>query len=173
MCRVDHPDSVWLGVCIILVMIIWRGWGVLGILPFLCFGLGVAIWTGPLGNQSAPWPLSGPLIVLGGLVTYLLGQRLNRTGVSAKAEKMLELRRAELDELVYSDRFQLAPGHPVPSSVAEAESQAEQLYRAEAEQLSAALTNRHTLFFIPVQYIGAIAVAGGAALSVIGLLQVL
>ena len=136
-------------------MIIWRGWGIIGV-GFALLGclLGLALWTAFGEPTASPGPFMGPGLVLAGVGTYLLGQRLNVTGVDAKTEQYLAPRRQQLHELVHSGQFQMAPGMPQPSSLEEAQAQASHLLEQERQQVHRQLKDRHTLFFIPVQWVG-------------------
>lgn len=152
-------------------MIIWRGWGILGLLPFAAYGLGVLLWTQTLGYDSAPWLISGPLIVLVSVGVYALGQQLNRTGVEAAAHRKLAERRAEQQQLVDSGQFHLGANHPRPQSLPDAQAQADDLYAFEHAYLCKTMRNRHSLFFIPLQYVGIIAVVIGLIVTVAGLIE--
>ncbi|WP_148058832.1 hypothetical protein [Bogoriella caseilytica] len=152
-------------------MIIWRGWGILGVLPLMAFGLGVALWTEAFGFSGGPWLVSGPLAALAGAGVYLLGRELNVRGVPAKAHQMLAARRAERQHLVASGQFRLSPQHPAPRSLQEAQSQADELHQHEQAYLSQNLRNRHTFFFIPVQYVGLITAGIGVVMALFGVVE--
>lgn len=150
-------------------MIIWRGWGIIGVgFPLIGIIVMMAIY-GATGGDADPLPFVGIGVALGGIGAFLLGRHLNEVSVDAKAEKYLAPRKAQLDQLVQSGQFQMAPGMPQPSSMAEAQAQAGQLYESEQLQVRAALKNRHTVFWIPAQWFGAIAVGLGLVLLVLGM----
>lgn len=128
----------------------------------------MALWSA-IGDESAQVAFAGVGIVLGGAGAFLLGRHLNVTGVDAKADQLLAPRAQQLDQLVTSGQFQLAPGVPMPRSMEEARQQSNQLLEEERKQVRAALRNRHTLFWIPAQWVGVIAVAGGLAMALTSL----
>lgn len=152
-------------------MIIWRGWGILGVVPLMAFGIGVALWNDAFGFSGAPWLISGPLAALTGAGVYFLGRQLNQRGVAAKADQIMAPRRAERQRLVDTGQFQLAPGYPMPQSYQEAQTQAADLDRHEHVILSQRLRNRHTFFFVPVQYIGLLTAAAGLVLTLLGIVE--
>lgn len=148
-------------------MIIWRGWGIIGA-GFALLGclLGLGLWTG-FGEPTAnPGPFMGPCVVIAGVGTYLLGKWLNVTSVDAKTEQYLAPRSRQLHELVESGQFQMAPGMPQPASFEEAQAQAAHLLQQERTQVHQQLKDRHTLFFIPVQYVGLAVVFIGLAVTI-------
>lgn len=108
-------------------------------------------------------------IAAGGVGAHFLGKHLNVTSVDQKVEGHLGQRQAELEHLVQSGRFQLAPGHPMPGSVEEARAQADQLLAGERQHLAGRLRNQHTLFFVPLQYAAFGIVALGLLIAVLGL----
>ncbi|MGA4670140.1 hypothetical protein ACPCG0_10160 [Propionibacteriaceae bacterium Y1923] len=144
-------------------MIIWAGWGILGILiPGLAAG--VMVWLGEaLGATNDETGLFAGLGLFAGAVgAFLLGNWLNKTRVPQEAARRLEPRRQQLDQMVAANQFQLAPGAPMPSSYEEARAQSDYLFQAELEAAEKQLRNRHTLFWIPMQWVS-------AALGVLGL----
>lgn len=150
-------------------MIIWRGWGVIGAaFPLIGMIIGLGIWSGT-GAKGTPMPFFGPALIIAGVGTYLLGRHLNVSSVDQKTEQHLAPRRAQVDQLVHSGQFQLAPGMPQPRSFEEAQQQAGMLLEHERSQIRAQLEGRHTLFFIPVQWVGLAVAAAGLILAVAGI----
>ena len=123
-------------------MIIWRGWG---ILAFLGIGLSVgitAIFAALSGTNMEGVTWQGlPAFLIGGVVIYVLGRHLNQTRPTQK----------------FSTTRALTHGFLAPTldgSVATLPL-AEQPSLNQAEQvLLKRLRNRHTLFFIPMQWWG-------------------
>ncbi|MEY9213317.1 hypothetical protein NI17_001370 [Thermobifida halotolerans] len=104
-------------------MIIWRGWGILVVLmAAIPAVLGAVSVQALLGEAMAPLG-AGIGLVVGGVASFLVGQRLNAP----------------------VQGYHPATGQPV-------------LYK-----------NRHTLFFIPMQYCGVLLLVLGAVLGVVGL----
>ncbi|MGO1974198.1 MAG: hypothetical protein ACTH2Q_14680 [Propionibacteriaceae bacterium] len=132
-------------------MIIWRGWGILGVLIAL-LGAVIGLGVGNMIGGGAVAVCIGLGLAAGGVGAHFVGKHLNVASVDQKVEGHLAQRRAELDHLVQSGQFQLAPGVPVASSEAEARAQADQVLAGEREHLAPRLRNQHTLFFVPLQY---------------------
>ena len=132
-------------------MIIWRGWG---ILAFLYFGATVAVGVGiPAaisGDTSMTWP-----VILAGLVfgaaSWFHGRHLNVVKPQEELQDFALLRE-EVMESVRIGAFRL-PDNPPPTSLEQATGQAEAYLQMIHGSLSNA-RNRHTLFFIPFQYLG-------------------
>lgn len=124
--------------------------------------LAVAVWSA-LDAAGSPQPLVGIGLAVGALGAFLLGRHLNEVSVDAKATSLLREREAQLEALVRAGQFQMAPGMPVAASYAEGRQQADVLLEHERAQVRGALRNRHTLFFIPLQW----AALGLAALGVV------
>lgn len=131
-------------------MVIWRGWG---ILAFLGIGLSVgltALLAAATGTtmDGATWQ-GIPAFVIGGVAVYYLGIYLNRT----RPDQVLAHERAR------------AYGYVLPSG--EAAPLNEQPGLTEEEGLlQRNLRNRHTLFFIPMQWWGVILPLIGIGISI-------
>lgn len=125
-------------------MIIWRGWGVLA---FVFFGVGTLIGVG-LGS----WGLVGGFLAAA-VATWFVGQQLNRKGPQKKLADWKVSRRNQLDQLVQAGQFSLGPGQQQPRSVDEARRQSDELLAAEENAHREGSENRHTLFWIPMQYL--------------------
>ena len=155
-------------------MIIWRGWGVLA---FLVTGLCV-VGLGELGESMDPdGPLARAFLALGflaaGAANWFLGRYLNMIRPQQQGERYQNLLRAQLWQRVNNGVFQMAPGAPAPTSQAEATQQIEQLVAQGTEGQVRAHSNVHTLFFIPIQWLGLIEVAGGLVLLVVSVVEAL
>lgn len=153
-------------------MIIWRGWGILGVgLALIGALLGVSI--GNFGGSDAMSIGAGLGVAAGGVGAYFAGKHLNQTRPEQKVESFVEQRRQELDASVRSGRFQLAPGAPTPTSLEDAQAQADELLGHERRHVSQQLTNRHTLFFVPLQYAAFAIMAIGLVITVLGIVTAL
>ncbi len=101
-------------------MMIWRGWGVLGVLLLIGGGaLGTAVAKGGLGM--------GVGIILGAVACWFVGQQLNVERPKALVAQYAQQRGAELHTLADAGTFHLGPGYAPPTSLAEAHQQADQL----------------------------------------------
>ena len=59
-------------------------------------------------------------------------------------------------------------GAPAPRDEAEASQQIERIVAQQSPEVRRRLRNRNTLFFIPIQWVGAVAVIGGVVLMILG-----
>lgn len=123
-------------------MIIWRGWG---ILAFLGIGLSVgltAIMSALSGTNmdGATWQ-GIPGFLLGGIVVFFLGTYLNMTRPTQKF--------SEARALSYGLLAPALDGTSVPLPLEE-----QPPLNQEEQVLLRHLRNRHTLFFIPMQWWG-------------------
>ncbi|MDO4792220.1 MAG: hypothetical protein Q3999_07035 [Buchananella hordeovulneris] len=135
-------------------MIIWRGWGIASFVSVVA-GYGITLGILRLFTDQPSLPVFlGLGGVLGGGLTWLLGHFLNvlrvRSQVAAYASNLREALHARAEQGV----FQAGPGVPVPTNAAEAAAQIEYVVSQHTDALSHRLTNQHTLFFVPVQYVG-------------------
>lgn len=90
-------------------MIVYKGWGVLGILlPLLGAGLmcGIASLFNPSNAVYLKFALIG--VVVGSVGTWFVGQWLNQKRPRVKLARWMEERRKELCSLVDQGQFQLA-----------------------------------------------------------------
>lgn len=138
-------------------MIVWRGWGIASVFTLLA---GYSIAAGILwlftDRPSAAW-LLGLGGVVGGALTWLLGYFLNVLRVRSQVDAYAKNLRGTLHSRAEQGVFQAGPGVPVPSSAAEAATQIEYVVSQHTDDLAQRLKNQHTLFFIPVQYLGILA----------------
>lgn len=118
---------------------------------FAVFGLGAP--------ESLLAPLMGIGLLLAGVGTYLLGRHLNVTRPKSQIDAALLARQDEITTALREGKF--APGGILPDSPAEAHQAAAEVLELERLQLSRALNNNHTLYFIPMHYYGFMWVAAG------------
>jgi len=146
-------------------MIIFAGWGILAAVPpvalyFLFTALAPNLpWIGALG------------IVLGGVADWFLGVYFNQTRPAKDLATRMEARSAELHALADAGQFYRGPGYPMPTSLADAHQQADALAAEEYHALKGKVANRHTLFWIPMQYVGLLVAAAGVVYAVTGLVR--
>lgn len=108
-------------------------------------------------------------MILGAIAAFLLGYWLNDRGVETKLDRHLASRREQLNQLVHAGQFQLAPGVAQPRSHEEAQQQIETVLANERQELRPGLRNRHTLFFIPVQWFSVLVALVALGLIIAGL----
>ncbi len=142
------------------MLFVWSGWGGLAVgIPMLGFIVG-------MGVSGANFVVAGIGLAVGAVGAYLLGVRLNRTRPSERLAAFVEHRTMQLHSCADEGTFHLGPGHQAPASLQEAHAQADYLVDAEARDVSTRLFDRHTFFFVPMQYV-AIGVGGlGLVLAV-------
>lgn len=149
-------------------MIIWNGWGILGVLvPGLAAG-GMAGLASALDMPGATFVAVG--LVLGGIGSFFLGKWFNETRAEQQATQWRNARQQELYHLVHNGQFQVAAGYAQPRSMEEANQQAQALLEAEHREVAKRLRNRHTVFWIPMQWVGLVFVVIGLGLAVTSLL---
>lgn len=116
-------------------MIIWRGWGIVGL--FLIVG-GMALVMGLSGHNSSDTPAGvvavGAGLLLGGAACAALGYWLNVVRPRSKAAEYLEGVRRELWQRVRAGAFQVAVGAPAPRDEAEAAQQVEYLVSQQSRE---------------------------------------
>lgn len=121
-------------------MIFWRGWG---ILAFLAIGVSVgftAIIAALTGTDMNGVTWQGiPAFFIVGTGLYFLGRQLNVTGPAKKLAFQVELHNAQVEAYDWSESDQ-NPGHLVSDQ--------------EEQALLKRMENRHTFFFIPMQWWG-------------------
>lgn len=137
-------------------MIIWRGWGILAVLYALAGGgIGGAI-AGPFGVAVG--------LLAAAVGTWFTGQYFNQQRPRKNLADWKSARSQQLDHLVGAGQFSLGPGQPQPRSMDEARWQADELLAAEERSASQGLLNRHSVFWIPMQYL-AFVIAVGAVIA--------
>lgn len=141
------------------MIILWRGWGIIALL----YATAAVIVAGGLEVEvlpkSAPHVSLGILLLLAAVATWFTGVAMNRRRPQRTVDRLLRARRAQLDELVTSGRFSLGPGQPPPVSVHDAQRMSDDLFAAETAATTKGAFNRHTLFWIPMQYVAFVWVA--------------
>ena len=148
------------------LMIIWRGFGFLAV---ILGALGALLGTGlgSLAGDSGNVTLIGVGLALGGVATFALGWWLNVMNPAKKTQTWIAQRNAELQQAVDAGRFQPSPGI-VPSSLQEAQAQKEALLAQESAHVTKRLRNIHTLFWIPMQWIGVVILVIGIGVAIGG-----
>ncbi len=144
------------------MVLIWKGWGILA--PAV--GAAVALLGVSFAFVSPLMP--GIIVILGGGGLFLLGYWLNVLRPPAEVGAAVAARRASLHRLVDAGQYAI-PGAPLPRTFDEAHAMAEAQVGAEAPLIAKALTNRHTFFWIPMQWCGPL----GSAVGVVWLVQAL
>jgi hypothetical protein len=149
-------------------MVIWRGWGVLA---FVYGALAMIVFAGAastvLPEPGLPYSIALGL-TLAAVATWFTGQAMNVTGPQRKIDAWHAARHEQLDALVASGQFMLGPGQPPPTSAEEARTQSQQLLQLELQQAERS-RNRHTLFFVPMQYWAFVFAAAALVALVLGL----
>ena len=119
----------------------------------------------------------GAGFALGGAACAVFGYWLNVLRPRQKAEEYLQGLRQDLWQRMREGTFQVpagAPAHsepagaPAPRDEAEATQQVEYLASQQSQEVGRGLRNRNTLFFIPLQWVGAVAVIGGSVFMFLG-----
>ena len=150
-------------------MIIWRGWGILALVLTLA-GLAIGAAIRPVAGAWA----FGLGLLLGGIGTIAVGYWLNQTRPTQKAEAFRAEREPELARVVEAGQYRpqtvgrteggryVPPQElPLPRSLEEAKQLAARQLDAEVAHVKGQLTNAHSLFFVPLQFVGmALAVVG-------------
>lgn len=145
------------------LVIIWRGFGFLAVILAL---LGALLGTGlgSLAGDSGNVTLIGVGIAIGGVATFALGWWLNVMNPAKKTQQWIAQRDAELQQAVDQGRFQASPG-VVPASLEQAQAQKTALLQTESAHVTKRLRNIHTLFWIPMQWIGVVIVILGVVVA--------
>lgn len=147
-------------------MIIWRGWGALPIaIAAVCIGLGVAMSSANPGLRSV---FVGLMLIGGGVGTWFLGQWFNKTRPVAEFDSWFAKRREEVGHLVRGGAYANVPDPQRPGQLADPWAVGEYVLQQEAAKVKGALSNRHTLFFVPMQFIAPVLAVGGLAAMVSG-----
>lgn len=149
-------------------MIVWNGWGILSV---LIPGLAAAAMAGLASAlDMAAGLFVGVGLVLGGIGAFFAGKWFNETNAAQKAAQWRSAREQELLHLVHAGQFQVAPGYAQPRTLEEAQQQAAAMLEAEHRAVAKKLRNRHTVFFVPMQWFGLFVSAIGLALVITSLL---
>ncbi len=131
-------------------MIIWRGWGALPILI-----AAAAAGLGALMSMSVPG-LRGLFIglaLIGGAVgNWYLGQWLNLEKPRGEFDQWQAGRRSEVAAMVQGGHYSHVPDPQRPGQFADPWAVGEYVLNQESIRVRDGLTNRHSLFFVPMQY---------------------
>lgn len=103
-----------------------------------------------------------------GAGTWRMGRWLNEQRPKAAFEAAMDLRAQELKRIVWAGAYRF-PGLEAPQSFEEACAQSEEQLAWEGAKARTAYFNRHTFFFIPMQYLGFVLGAAAVMLMVSGL----
>ncbi|WP_120522033.1 hypothetical protein [Arthrobacter celericrescens] len=145
------------------MIIIWRGWGIL----VLLFG---AVGTGAAGVLShGNTVATGVGLAAAGAGIWFLGRWLNELAPKAAFAAAMEFRAQELRRIVDVGAY-CFPGLPAPQSYDEALAQSEEQLALESAQARPAYFNKHTFFFVPMQYLGLVLGAGALMVVISGLI---
>lgn len=170
---IDQPRvaSVNLRTASIATVIVWQGWGSLSFLCFLAVGiLGIGAPHGAgVPVTMIPFFVIPAAAVFAGL-NWWLGMRLNQWGPKAATEAEYATIEANVRHSVLTGHFSLGPGAPRPSSLQEAQAQAEH-YLAQIRVGHSRAFNRHRLFWIPMQHITWVIAAFGLIVGVASIIN--
>ena len=112
------------------------------------------------------------MLAVAGLICFAIGWRLNVVSAEAKARAHADEVRARLVASMNEGTLQVSPG-VAPSSQDEAEAFVERTAAEQYAEARSALRNRHSVFFVPVQYIGALGLAGAVVVLVYAVINAL
>jgi len=104
-----------------------------------------------------------------GAGVWYLGRWLNELAPKTAYAAAMELRTQELQRIVDVGAYRF-PGLPAPQSFDEARAQSEEQLAWEGAQARPAYFNRHTFFFVPMQYLGLLLGAAALMLVISGLI---
>ena len=155
------------------VMIIWRGWGILSVfITLLVAGIVGVTFQAFLGRGNAAVSFGYGLgFIVAGVANYLFGRQVNAVAPAKKIEAFKEQMRREMWDRVAHGAFQVAPGTPPLANRGEAHQQIEYLVGQASRDAARGLRNIHTLFFIPVQWVGAAEGVLGVVLIVLSVVM--
>lgn len=149
------------------MILVWRRFGIMAFLiPVLCVGV-VGAWHEIAHIEGSLWHY-GVGVLLGGAAVLAMGWKLNVVEPRTRSAAAIESYREHLDMLI-AQQLPLGQGIPMPSSVEEARAQADLLVAEYEAQAPKAFANRNTLFWVPMQWMGVLAMVVGLGLIVGGL----
>ncbi len=141
----------------VYAMIVFRGWGALGLfIPLLVVGAVFGLMTVVTSSTQVQGIGVAVGSILGGVAGYYAGIWFNKKRPQQKVEQWEKQRLAELIAAVDAGKFQMRPGMPAPSSPAEGYAQAAELVKEEREGLLERAQNIHSLFWIPMQWVAVV-----------------
>ncbi|MCL2653809.1 MAG: hypothetical protein FWD63_08505 [Propionibacteriaceae bacterium] len=148
-------------------MIIFSGWGILALLPpGAGAGLGVLIGNSVSSSTNLIMLFAAIGLMIGSAGDWYLGIWLNKTRPAAELDQALAARQQTLQQLVASGQYYRGPGFPMPTSMQDAQNQAQAQFAAESAAAHARVGNRNTLFFVPIQYWAYVGAGIGAVMAV-------
>lgn len=140
-------------------MIIWRGWGAIPIaIALLCVALGFGM------SSRAPQlrrVFIGLMLIAGGVATWFIGQYFNQIKPVEEFDAWHAKRRTEIAAMVQAGHYSNVPDPQRPGQLADPWAVGEYVLNQESTRVRAVLLNRHSLFFVPMQYVGFVLAAAG------------
>lgn len=151
-------------------MIIWRGWGAIPIaIVAACVGLGFAMSS---GNRQLSGAFIGLMLIAGGVGTWFIGQHFNQKKPIEEFNAWHAKRRVEIAAMVQAGHYSNVPDPQRPGQLAEPWSVGEYVLNQESGRIRGVLFNRHSLFFVPMQYFGFVIGGAGVLALISGLVTV-
>jgi hypothetical protein len=141
-------------------MIIFGGGGLLGVVP--------AVLAYIVYNVTGNLLAAGIVLIAGGVGVWYLGVYMNKTRPARDLAARMDRRSAQLHAMADAGTFYRGPGYLPPANLAEAHQQANDLAIEEYAAIKGKMGNRHTLFWIPLQYWGIISGIVGLVLAIKG-----
>lgn len=146
-------------------MIIWRGWGILA-LAFAGIGVAIGSSLGSTGHRTVP---TGIALMLAGVGTWFFGQWVNEQRPEEQFKHWHQGRWGELMNLAHAGQLaHLDPAAAAGQPPLPPQQLAETVLASETQHVRSLMFNRHTLFFIPMQFIGILMAAGGLIVAASG-----
>ena len=167
------PVALQAGRRYVAVMIIWRGWGILSVfITLLVAGIVGSTFQAFLGSGNTSVFFGYGLgLILAGVANYFFGRQVNELAPARKIEAFREQMRHEMWDRVAQGSFQVGPGAPPPANRDEAHQQVEHVVEQASANAAKGLRNIHSVFFIPVQWIGAVEGVLGVVLIVLSVVM--
>ena len=106
-----------------------------------------------------------------GVANYFFGRQVNELAPARKIEAFKDQMRHEMWDRVAHGSFQVGPGAPPPANRDEAHQQVEHVVEQASANAAKGLRNIHSVFFIPVQWIGAVEGVLGVVLIVLSVVM--
>lgn len=146
-------------------MIIWRGWGILTVL-FAGLAIAVGSSLGSKGHQQVP---IGIAFLLAGVGAWFFGQWVNKQRPEEQFKHWHQGRWGELMHLAHAGQLaHLDPSAAAGRAPLPPQQLAEAVLAGESQHVRSLMFNRHTLFFIPMQFFGILMAAGGLVAAATG-----
>lgn len=140
-------------------MIIWKGWGILAVVYIgaMLALLGGVIGTAVLESATATSVLIPLGLLLGGVMTAAHGWYLNNTRPARRADAWAEAERPRLQQAV--DQGTLVVDNVRPASREQAQEMMESVLERGRRSIKGG--PKHSVFWIPMEIIGIIAMGAG------------